>query len=55
MEISDSLDFQVPLELQEKMGLTGLQETQDSLDHLEQTDPQGGAYQDPGAPKDFQA
>lgn len=55
MEISDSLDFQAPLGLQEKMGLMGLQGTQDSLDHLEQQDPRGGAYQDQGAPKDFQA
>lgn len=55
MEILDSLGFQASLELQEETGLTGLQETQDSLDHLEQKDPQEGAYQDPGAPKDFPA
>lgn len=54
MEILDSLDFQAPLELQEKTDLTGLQETQGSLDLQEQKDSQGGAYQDPGAPKDFQ-
>lgn len=51
----DSLGPQASLELQEEMGLTVLQETQDRLDHLEQKDSQGGACQDPGAPKDFQA
>lgn len=55
MEILASLGFQASLELQEETGLTGLQETRDSLDHLEQKDPQEGAYQDPGDPKDFQA
>lgn len=55
MEILDSPGFQASPELQAETGLMGLQETQDSLDHLEQKDPQGDAYQDPGAPKDFQA
>lgn len=55
MEILDSPGFQASPELQAETGLMGLQETQDSLDHLEQKDPRGDAYQDPGAPKDFQA
>lgn len=32
-----------------------LQETQDSLDHLEQKEPQGGARKDPRVSKDFRA
>lgn len=55
MEILDSLGSQASLELQEETGLPVLQETQDSLDDLEPKDPQGGAYQDRGARKDFQA
>lgn len=54
MEKLDSLGFQVSLDLQEKMGLMGLQEIQESLDHLEQKGPQGVAHKDPGVPKDFQ-
>lgn len=55
MEKSDSLGLQASLDLQEKMDLMGLQATQDSLDHLEQKEPQGGACKDLRVSKDFRA
>lgn len=55
VEKLDSLGLQASLELQERMDLMGLQETQDSLDRLEQKEPRGGAHKDPRVSKDFPA
>lgn len=55
MEKSDSLDFQVSLEFQEKKGLMDHEEIQGSLDHLEKQDYQEGVCRVPGEPRVFQA